>query len=634
MQSSLSFKIIVRIGIAVGCCVLLLGIVEVHQTRLQIIQDLENDLAQTGLRLTRSLVMPVWNIDKDVVENIVFTEMQDRNIKAVLVRDNLTNNFIIAKGRDADWDVTDLTEVADYQASLSIDLPIIYNDEDLGSVHVEVTDIFTKEELIEKITWLIVRLAALLLLVLAVLIFFINTHISKPILQLSKNCKKIAMGDFNVELDASRKDEIGSLANSFADMRDGIRDYIAELNTEIWERKRSEVELGNLRTSLSNIIDSMPSLLFTIDKAQRVTQWNLEAEKITRVDKAAARGKDFSQILPAILDKADMIEDALKNNRLRTAQRVPMDLAGEMRIVDISIYPLVVDGSEGAVIRLDDVTERVKIEEVMVQTEKMMSVGGLAAGMAHEINNPLAGIMQSAQVIQNRLLPSLEKNKEVASQCGITMEQIDCYQRRRDIDTMLTSILDSGGRAARIITNMLSFSRKSSSEFMLCDIGDLLDKTLDLAANDYDLKKKFDFRNIQIIRKYDTSVDQIRCDAGAIQQVFLNILKNAAQAMIFEEKRDGGNFITSEIPTIILRIYQDRQNLYIEFNDNGIGMAEDTVKRIFEPFYSTKEVGVGTGLGLSVSYFIIKENHNGSIEVKSIPGKGTTFTVALPRSSN
>jgi PAS domain S-box-containing protein len=634
MQSSLSFKILLRIGVAVGCCIFLLGIVEVHQTRLHILQNLDNDLARTGLRLSRSLVMPVWNIDRDVIENIVFTEMQDRNIEAVLVRDNLTENYFVAKGRDENWGVIDVNEKVSLQASRSIDLPVIYNGEEIGGVHVVVTDKFSQEESVAKITWLIVRLAVLLLLVLAVLIFFINTLISKPIVHLSRNCKKVAMGDFDVTLETSRKDEIGGLAKSFADMRDGIREYIAELNTEIWERKRSESELSSLRASLSNIIDSMPSLLFTVDKTQRVTQWNLQAENITGVDRTTARGMVFFEVLPALIDKADMVEDVLVNNNLRTVQRVSMQLAGELRIVDIFIYPLMAESSEGAVIRLDDVTDRVKIEEVIVQTEKMMSVGGLAAGMAHEINNPLAGIMQSAQVIQNRLLPDLDKNKEVAAQCGISMEQIDCYQRHRDIDKMLHSLLESGNRAARIITNMLSFSRKSSSKFMYCDIGELLDATLELAANDYDLKKKYDFRKIEIIRKYDSTVDKIRCDAGAIQQVFLNILKNAAQAMAVGNYQDGDNVPTSATPQIILSIYHDRQNLNIEFSDNGIGMDEDTVKRIFEPFYSTKEVGLGTGLGLSVSYFIVKENHSGSIKVRSTQGTGTTFTVSLPRQGN
>lgn len=614
-----------------GFCILLLGIFEVHQARLQILQDLENDLSQTGLRLSRSLAMPVWNIDMDLVENIVFTEMQDRNIRAVLVRDYLTSNNFIAKGRDDSWSVEDLSEIAGGQASYSANYPIMYDGEKLGNVHIVMTDTFIGEELVEKIAWLIVRLVILLLLVLAVLIFFINTLISRPILHLSKSCKKVALGNYDVDLDTLRNDEIGGLAKSFANMRDDIRGKIAALNSEIQERKRSEAELGNLRTSLSNIIDSMPSLLFTVDNNQRVVQWNLEAERITGVERAKAYGKSFSALIPVLADKVKMVEDALLENRSSLVQRVPMQTADEQRIVDIFIYPLMADQKRGAVIRLDDVTDRVRIEEVMVQTEKMMSVGGLAAGMAHEINNPLAGIMQSAQVIQNRFLPGLEKNKGVAAQCGVTIEQIDCYQRSREIDKMLASILDSGTRAARIITNMLSFSRKSSSEFMFYDITDLLDKTLGLAANDYDLKKKFDFRNIEIVREYDHSVEQIRCDAGAIQQVFLNILKNAAQAMIAGDNQNGMISPSFEKPTIVLRIYQDSENLYIDFKDSGAGMDKETAKRIFEPFFSTKDVGVGTGLGLSVSYFIIKENHQGSIEVKSAPGKGATFTVSLPR---
>ena len=179
MQSSLSFKIQLRIGIAVGLCILLLGIVEIHQARLQVILDLENDLAQIGSRLSKSLVMPVWNIDKDVVENIVLTEMQDRKIKAVVVRDKLTDTYFVAKGRDDNWAIIDLTESVTLPSSLSIDLPVIYDKEELGSIRVVATDIFAQKELVEKVTWLIVRLVVLLLLVLLVLIFFINTLISR-----------------------------------------------------------------------------------------------------------------------------------------------------------------------------------------------------------------------------------------------------------------------------------------------------------------------------------------------------------------------------------------------------------------------------------------------------------------------
>ncbi len=290
---------------------------------------------------------------------------------------------------------------------------------------------------------------------------------------------------------------------------------------------------------------------------------------------------------------------------------------------------MVSNGTEGAVIRLDDVTDRVKLEEVMVHTEKMMSVGGLAAGMAHEINNPLAGIMQSVQVVQNRLSHDFEKNHQEAEKCSITLDSLQCYLKSRDIPSMLNSILDSGERASRIINNMLSFSRKSSSRYTPCDIEELLDKTVELASNDYDLKKKFDFRKIEIIRKYDENISKVRCDGGTVQQVFLNILKNAAQAISLAREKADPHLAKTE-PRIVLRLYETSGYMNIDIEDNGIGMEESIRKRIFEPFFTTKSIGIGTGLGLSVSYFIIRENHRGTIQVTSSPGKGSIFTISLP----
>jgi len=329
-------------------------------------------------------------------------------------------------------------------------------------------------------------------------------------------------------------------------------------------------------------------------------------------------------------DDVARIKESTRDSKALEDSRVALEINGQKRVSDITIYPLVSKGAEGAVIRLDDVTDRVRLEEVMIQTEKMMSVGGLAAGMAHEINNPLAGMMQSVQVIQNRFSKDLSKNIDVAYDCGIDMEAMHEYLRRRDILKMLSSIIDAGDRAARIIDNMLSFSRKSSSRFIPCNLKKLLDRTVELASNDYDLKKKYDFRKIEIVRQYDDDVENIRCDSTTVQQVFLNILKNAAQAMLPDTVVAGRGPHVVESPRITLRIYNGDGGVKIDIQDNGVGMDQFTRKRIFEPFFTTKNIGVGTGLGLSVSFFIIKDNHNGSIEVVSTPGEGSTFTIFLP----
>lgn len=634
MQSSLSVKIITRIGLAVSCCVFLLGLFEFYQTRAYVQQELDAAISEVKQRLVGSLAMPLWNIDRDIVEAIIITEMQNKNISGVAVRDSLSGDYLVVKGRGDDWQIVNHEDPGRLEkGARTADFLIMLKGEELGRVYLHVTDSFARAELTERVTALVVRLVILLLLVFVLLIFVINLVVTRPILHLSRNCRRIAGGDFGAELDTSRGDEIGSLAKSFANMQKDIETNITALNVEIRERKNSEKEIRNLRGYLSNIVDSMPSILVSVDSNCLVNQWNLEAEKVTEVGKDSACGKVFTEVLPCMQDKLEMVEDVLQNGVAKNESRVPIIIKGQERIADITIYPLFANGCEGAVIRLDDVTERVKIEEMMVQTEKMLSVGGLAAGMAHEINNPLAGIMQSAQVIQNRLSPELPRNRQAAQDCGVTMEKIVCYQQKREIPRMLGSIIDSGERAARIIDNMLSFSRKSESSFLLCDLAELLDKTVELASNDYDLKKKYDFRKIKIDRRYDRQVAQVRCDAVAIQQVFLNVLKNAAQAMTLETETADQAEMQIEKPRIVLRIYQTEEYAYVAFEDNGRGMEGHILKRVFEPFFSTKEVGVGTGLGLSVSYFIIRESHKGTFRAISTPGKGSIFTIGLPRTA-
>jgi signal transduction histidine kinase len=285
------------------------------------------------------------------------------------------------------------------------------------------------------------------------------------------------------------------------------------------------------------------------------------------------------------------------------------------------VYPLVADGASGAVIRVDDVTARVRIESMMVQTEKMLSVGGLAAGMAHEINNPLGAILQGCQNIRRRIDPGMPQNRAVAAAIGLDLEQLNRYLEQRRILHFLEGVREAGTRAAKIVADMLSFSRRSESHFGPVDLEDMLETVLRLAASDYDLKKKYDFKRIIIERQYDAGLRRVNCDKTEMEQVILNLLKNAAQAMA-----DDG----TPSPTITLRTGREPDYALIEVIDNGPGMDEKTIKRIFEPFFTTKDVGIGTGLGLSVSYFIVTEQHNGRLSVQSKPGHGACFSIRLP----
>ncbi|MGD2137904.1 MAG: PAS domain S-box protein [Gammaproteobacteria bacterium] len=390
---------------------------------------------------------------------------------------------------------------------------------------------------------------------------------------------------------------------------------------DITERKRVTRELQRMRTYLHNIVNSMPSILVGVDPETRVTEWNAGAEQATGLTAAEAVGRGFAEVLPEFSSQLANLQTAIREHQPVRADRLISEADGRQQYADVVVYPLVANGTLGAVIRIDDVTDRVRLEEMMVQTEKMMSVGGLAAGMAHEINNPLSGVLQSCQNIQRRLSPDLPANRQAAQAAGLGMEELHRYLLDRGILEFVEGIQEAATRASGIVADMLAFSRRSGAPMSPARVDSMLNRVVRLAASDYDLKKKHDFRKVEVIEDFDPQLGEVYCDRMEIEQVFLNLIKNAAQAM-FEANTPQSQ--------IILRTRLDTNHARIEVQDNGPGMGEETQRRIFEPFFTTKGVDEGTGLGLSVSYFIITEQHKGSIEVYSTPGKGTCFVVRLP----
>jgi PAS domain S-box-containing protein len=389
------------------------------------------------------------------------------------------------------------------------------------------------------------------------------------------------------------------------------------------ERLQATKELLTLRNLLSNIINSMPSILVGVDAEGHVMQWNHEAERISGIKAVKAQGRLLGEVFPDLGSEMTRVLAAIGNREFQHDERIPCIIGNETRFADVTVYPLTTDGADGAVIRLDDVTDRVRIEEMMVQTEKMMSVGGLAAGMAHEINNPLAGILQNLQVMRNRITHTTDRNVSAAEAAGTSLGAIQAYMEERGLLTMMDSVAEAGRRAAKIVDNMLSFSRKEEAHFEPNNLAEIMERSLELASNDYNLKKRFDFRHIRIVRDYDDTLGLIPCESSQMQQVILNLLSNSAQAMA--EHPDP-----SKESCITVRLKRREEMALIEVEDNGPGMNAETRKRVFEPFFTTKEVGHGTGLGLSVSYFIVTENHGGTMRVESSPGKGARFSIRIP----
>jgi len=397
------------------------------------------------------------------------------------------------------------------------------------------------------------------------------------------------------------------------------------IHLDITKRKQMSEKIQNLQTYLANMINSMPSMIIGVNPEYKITQWNKKIAEVSGISEEEAIGKLLPGVLPHMKKELDKIEESIKTQKITASLKQKRLYDNEIQFEDVTIYPLTTDGVKGAVIRIDNITSRVQMEEMMIQSEKMLSVGGLAAGMAHEINNPLAGMMQTASVMKDRLTNlELAANLRAAEEAGTSMDNIKSFMNARGIIKMLKRISESGSRAAEIVSNMLSFARKSDTSFSTQNLAELFDQTVDLAGSDYDLKKKFDFRQIKVIREYEDNLPDVLCESGKIQQVLLNILRNGAEAMQDDE--------TSTEPCFTFRLAHEKNKdaVRIEIEDNGPGMDGKTRKRIFEPFFTTKPENRGTGLGLSVSYFIITENHGGEMSVQSSPGKGTKFIIKLP----
>jgi len=378
-----------------------------------------------------------------------------------------------------------------------------------------------------------------------------------------------------------------------------------------------------LELYLSNVINSMPSLLAGVDMENCITQWNLKAEEYTGCKSDDVIGKPLEDILPDLKDELKHIPEAIASNEAYTALKEKTDSDQQTRYEQLTIYPLTSNNAMGAVIRIDDITDQIRMQTLLNQSEKMLSVSGLAAGMAHEINNPLAAITQGIQNILRRIDPDNPKNVEIANEYGFDIGKVHQFMNDRRILTFLKLGRDACDRAATIVRNMLTFSRKSDSLHVPVDMVKLIEHTIELGSVDYDMKKRYDFKFANIIREYDDDVPEINCCPDEIEQVLLNLFKNAVQAM---EDIDEKGYK----PTFNIRLFKETDFIRIEIQDNGPGIPKEIQPRLFEPFFTTKPVGKGTGLGLSVSYSIITHNHAGTFEVSSVEGRGTTFKIRLP----
>ncbi|GAB6038073.1 hypothetical protein JCM15519_26320 [Fundidesulfovibrio butyratiphilus] len=400
---------------------------------------------------------------------------------------------------------------------------------------------------------------------------------------------------------------------------------------DVTERKRAEDDLRRQEEYFRLLIETSPLSMAVVDLRDRSTRANAKFTEILGYtpDEVDTLDKWWENVHPDPQTREEcmgMFREQLAASR-NGSNPIPSFEAevtakdGMTKTIEFHLSRI----GELVMVMFVDLTERKRMQEMLIQTEKMVTVAGLAAGMAHEINNPLSGILQSSQVVLRRLTSDSPINRQAAQKAGFSFESLQDYLRMREVVSMVESVRTAAMRAAQIVSSMLDLSRSNESVGAPADMNKLLDKSVELCSTDYDLKKKYDFRHVSIERDYDLSLPQVQCSPIQMQQVFMNLLKNSAQAMAEASQPDG-------VPRKILLRTRNLagEKVRVEVRDNGPGMTETIRRKVFEPFFTTKPPGVGTGLGLSVSYFIITNGHKGAITVESAPGKGAGFIIELP----
>jgi len=350
--------------------------------------------------------------------------------------------------------------------------------------------------------------------------------------------------------------------------------------------EQKALEIARLKDFSENIVESLNIGVLAVDLTGIVESWNTRMEQLFGVTRQEAVGRKLDSLLPAEL--AMEIVARGDEEQVTGIYKQRLQHQGKSLTMNVSITPLVSKAGEriGRLLLFDDVTQRERMEEQMTQTEKLTSLGLLAAGVAHEVNTPLAVISNYIQMLAKQM-PEEDPRHSI-----------------------IEKIVKQTFRASEIVNNLLNFSRTGAGELANVDVNKVVEETLSLVA--HPLKTS----QIQVVKNLGNSLPSVRGSANKLQQVFLNLFLNARDAM-----PSGGML---EVKTLA-----HNGSVEIEIVDTGAGIPREHIHKIFDPFFTTKASGRGTGLGLSVSYGIIKE-HAGKIDVRSTPGKGTSFHVEFP----
>jgi PAS domain S-box-containing protein len=470
-----------------------------------------------------------------------------------------------------------------------------------------------------------VGLHALMVTVVFVILLLTVTVVRRraiqPLQRLEQAALTIGAGNLGQPITGFYHDELGDVATAFERMR-------TNLLTQMARREEAVAEAQLLLRAIEQTAD----LVLITDPRGIIEYVNPAFESVTGFGRNEAQGRHTRLLKSGLHDETfyRKMWSTITSGGTFHAQVTDRHKSGELIQLEESISPL--RDASGAITHYvctaRDITERQRLDMHLRQSEKLASLGQLAAGMAHEINNPVSFVHSNIGSLKEyfesllRVLEHLETHEELIAGTGepgrawvaevdALKAQTDYAFLKDDIPALLAESLDGIERVRRIVQDLRDFSRaEGCQDWERVDLRAGLDSTLNIAKNE--IKHRAD-----VVREYG-EMPLVECMPAQLNQVFMNLLVNAAQAM--PEGRRG---------TITVRCGQAGDEVWVEVADDGAGIPPENLKKIFDPFFTTKPVGKGTGLGLSLSYGIV-EKHHGRIEVQSQPGAGTTFRITLP----
>ena len=419
------------------------------------------------------------------------------------------------------------------------------------------------------------------------------------------------------KIDSRKHTEIYQLAESYFNLENTLFTKMSELHDrsenlslELKERKKTEKKLKKTETYLNNIIQSLKSIIITSDNDFKLIHYNKLAEEL-----AMGHKKTLYEQFPFLVSFKDEISNTLDKSEPYFEQAIKIESLND-RYFNLSMNPLAGEKTEGIVIRLDDVTSLKNIENQLIQTQKWETLGVLTSGFAHDFNNVLTGIVTSSSIL-------LHKAKKQYP--DLDNPFMDC----------LNIIDKSGQRAAAMVQQLLSLSKNNELDFSNIDLNNSVRDIKSICQNSFD-------KSISIETELLGEHIPVKADGVQIEQSILNLCINAYHSMTEMRDRNdkqGGilGIVMKKVHIDCFCVHEDKNRepgdyISIAISDTGVGISREQKKKIFDPFYTTKDKSKGTGLGLTMVQHIINQ-HKGFIELYSEPGRGTVIRVFLPVST-